>query len=359
MDLTLSEEQRILFDTVVRMGADLAGLDDGARRRRLAEFGLTALGLDANEPMIAEGVQVAEALGKARVPDAYVFTHLGAARALAGEPRSAALAEGVAEGTAILAPALHEPGRRYALTPMQTTLANGRLNGRKVAVMGGDVATHALVSARDGAGQTLLAVLAIATPGVTRRPFTALDGRGGAELGFDNVAVGDGDVLASGPEAERLLEAMALRISAGLVADSVGAMTSLMEMTAEFLRTRRQFGKPIGAFQALQHRFVDMKLAHELARSMAMACARALESLQGDERARVIATGRLQAADSGRKIGEEAVQMHGAMGMTAEYPAGAFLKRLMVNAASFGDADYHLDRLIALAEPAANRSDAA
>ncbi|HPD91370.1 MAG: hypothetical protein H6900_16740 [Rhodobacter sp.] len=357
MDLILTEEQRILFDTVSRLGADIAGFDPAARRARLAEFGLTALGLDADEPMIAEGVLVAEALGQARVNEAYVHTHLGAARALAGQPAAAALASEIAAGTAILAPALHEPGRRYDLTPALTTLQNGRLDGRKVAVMGGDVASHALVSARDDHEQLVLVVLPLAAPGVTRRPFATLDGRGGAELALDGAT--EGAVLASGPAAERLLADMVARIDAGLVADSVGAMSALMAMTAEYLRTRRQFGKSIGAFQALQHRFVDMKLAHELARSMAIASARALEMLEGPERDRVLASARLQAADSGRRIGEEAIQMHGAMGMTAEYPAGGFFKRLLVNAASFGDADHQLDRLIALARPGANRSAAA
>lgn len=357
MDLILSEEQRILFDTVTRLGADIAGLDAPARRARLADFGLTALGLDADEPMIAEGVLVAEALGQTRVNDAYVHTHLGAARALAGQPAFTGLASEIAEGKAILAPAIHEPGRRYDLSPALTVLENGRLTGRKSVVMGGDVASHALVSACDGHGQLVLLVLPVATPGMTRRPFATLDGRGGAELVFDGAS--GGAVLASGPAAERLLTRMVARIDAGLVADSVGAMTALMEMTAEYLKTRRQFGKPIGAFQALQHRFVDMKLAHELARSMAIASARALEMLEGEECDRVLASARLQAADSGRRIGEEAIQMHGAMGMTAEYPAGAFFKRLLVNAASFGDADHQLDRLVALARPGANRSAAA
>ena len=365
MDLTLTEEQRILFDSVSRLASDLAGAEAAAIRAALVDLGLTELGLDPQDPMIAEGVLVAEALGKARLAHPYVFTHLGAARALAGQPGFEALAGRIASGAAVLAPALYEPGRRYTLTPEGCVLAGGRLDGVKAVVMGGDVATDLLVSARDRAGQVVLAVIGVSTPGVTRRPFAALDGRGGAELRFAGVAVDDAAILARGPEAEACLVAMVERIGAGLVADSLGAMSALMAMTAEHLRTRKQFGRPIGAFQALQHRYVDMSLAHELARSMSVAAARALEFLSGDARARVIATARLQAAESGRKIGEEAIQMHGAMGMTAEYPAGSYLKRLMVNAASFGDADHHLDRLIALGQDttpdaaAADRSNAA
>lgn len=350
MDLTLTEEQRILFDSVSRMAEGIAALDPAQRHRQMVDFGLTALGLDPDEPMIAEGLLAAEALGQSRLADAWVFTQLGAARAIAGDPRFAALADAIAGGSATLAPALHEPGRRHDPLPGLTRLEGGCLYGHKAGAIGADAATHLLVTARDPAGQLVLAVVEAGAHGVARRSFGALDGRGGAEVIFHAVPLGAAAILATGARAEQMLTDLCERISAGLVAHSVGAMTSLMQMTATHLQTRKQFGRPIGAFQVLQHRFVDMKLAHELARSMAIASARALDSLQGEARSHVIATARIQAAASGRKIGEEAIQMHGAMGMTAEYPAGFFLKRLIVNAASYGDADHHLDRLIALAD---------
>ena len=350
MEFVLNEEQKILSDTLNRLAPKLAGLEPTERLTAMAEFGLTGLGLDPEEPMIMESVLAAEALGRANVPDVFAFTHIGAAQALARYASFAGLTEEISEGRATVAPAFHEPGRRYDLAPANTRLANGRLNGTKALVFGGDGASHLLASARDGGGQTVLVNLPLDTPGIARRVFTGIDGRSGAEITFADVIVPDAAIVCSGAAADRTIAGTEARISAALVADSVGAMTVLMEMTAEYLQTRKQFGRPIGAFQALQHRFVDMKLAHELARSMMLGAARALESLEGTARTQVIATARLQTAESGRKIGEEAIQMHGAMGMTAEYPAGRYLKRLIVNAASFGDPDTQLDRLTALAD---------
>lgn len=344
MQFTLNEEQSILKDSVGKMIADLAarGGEAQARRTAMAEFGLTQLGLDPEEGLEIEGALVAEAIGAALLPDPYAFAQLGAARVLAGLPGQEALVEAIGEGTALVLPALFEPGHRYALTPARTTLANGTLTGAKSVVLGAQEASHFLVSALD-AGETVLALVPAAD--ATLRPFPGLDGRDGADLTFD--AVTSAEIVARGAVAEAAIAELYDRVNAALVAEAVGAMGALMEMTTEFLHTRHQFGKPIGVFQVLRHRLVDMNTSYQLARSMATAAALALRDLPPQGRASVISAARLQAAESGRHIGEEAVQLHGAMGMTAEYPAGNYLKRLMALAAVFGDADTHLDRLAA------------
>jgi alkylation response protein AidB-like acyl-CoA dehydrogenase len=132
-------------------------------------------------------------------------------------------------------------------------------------------------------------------------------------------------------------------------------MAALFDLTAEYLRTRKQFGAPIGKFQALQHKLVDMKVALELARSVAAAEAMAVDVADAEVRRRFIAAAKVQVARSGRFIGQAAIQLHGAMGMTDEYGAGRYLKRLVVIGALHGDLAHHLERFAASTEPAGPR----
>lgn len=353
MQFALNEEQVILKDSVTRMIRDLAesGADAATRRAALADFGLFQLGLDPDDRMEVESALVAEAIGATLLPDPFAFSQLGAARVLAGLDGQVEIVEAIGRGAALVIPALFEPGRRYELTPAATRLAeagNGlALSGAKSVVLSAAEATHFLVSARDDEGEACLLLVPAGAEGLRRRDFPGLDGRDGADLDFDAVAIVPGAVVARGAEAERAIAELYDRVGAALVSEAVGAMGALMEMTTEFLGTRRQFGVPIGTFQTLQHRLVDMNTATQLARSMAIASALALRDLPEAGRQSVVSSARLQAAESGRHVGEEAIQLHGAMGMTAEYPAGRYLKRLLALSALYGDADTHLDRLAA------------
>lgn len=132
-----------------------------------------------------------------------------------------------------------------------------------------------------------------------------------------------------------------------MVAEAVGAMSETFDVTVEYLKTRRQFGAAIGSFQALQHRAVDMLMELELSRSMAVLAALSLD-IDADQRTRNISAAKAQVGKSGRLIGQEAVQMHGAIGITAEYKVGHAFKRLTAIDALLGDRDYHLARLVEL-----------
>lgn len=352
MQLALSEDQTILDDSVTRFLRDLAGRDATADERRaaMAEFGLFQLGLDPDDPMPVECMLVAKAIGAALVPSSFAFAQ-SAARTLVELGGSDDLTARIASGDATVIPALHEPGCRYDLAPSVTRLsAEGtgfRLDGAKSVVLGAAEASHFLLSAAMPDESPALVLVPAATLGVGRRDFTGLDGRNGAELALVAVGIGPEEVIVSGEAAKAAIADLSDRIGAALAAEAVGAMEALMAMTIDYLATRKQFGVPIGSFQALQHRLVDMNTSFQLAKSMALAAALSLRDLPHPARQTVVSSARVQVAESGRHVGEEAIQLHGAMGMSAEYPAGRYLKRLMALAALYGDADWHLDRLAA------------
>jgi alkylation response protein AidB-like acyl-CoA dehydrogenase len=150
-----------------------------------------------------------------------------------------------------------------------------------------------------------------------------------------------------------LLARIEERAIAAITAEAVGTMAAALDLTTEYLRTREQFGVKIGSFQALQHRAVDMLIALELSRSMAMLAALSLDAPDA-ERAAAIAAAKVQIGRAGRFIGQQAVQLHGAIGITDEYKVGHAFKRLTAIDALFGDADHHLDRLAALESPSAD-----
>ncbi len=344
MQLALDEEQIMLKNSVARMMGDLVenGDDASARQKAMADFGLFQIGI--SDGMEVEGALVAEAVGATLLPDPYSFAQLGAATTLHALGGQTQLLARIGDGSALVLPALTEPGNRYALEPSVTTLANGVLSGTKSVVLCANEATHFLVSAQNGADTCLLLFPADAN-GITQRNFPGLDGRDGADLVFDAATVTPEQIVAQGATAKQAIADLVNRVSAALTAEAVGAMGALMQMTTEFLGMRRQFGVPIGTFQTLQHRLVDMNTSFQLARSMSIAAALALRDLPAVERQTVISSACLQAAESGRHIGEEAIQLHGAMGMTEEYPAGRYFKRLIALAALYGDTDFHLDRL--------------
>jgi alkylation response protein AidB-like acyl-CoA dehydrogenase len=163
-----------------------------------------------------------------------------------------------------------------------------------------------------------------------------------AEVTFEN-APGEpfGDPAAGLGVAERVVDAAI----AALCAEAVGVMTSMHELTLDYLKTRKQFGRPIGEFQALQHRAVDMYVSLEQARSMAMFAAMMAGEADAEERRRAVSAAKVQIGRSGRHVGQEAIQLHGGIGMTMEYAAGHYFKRMTMIDRSFGDAETHVSRL--------------
>jgi pimeloyl-CoA dehydrogenase small subunit len=378
MDFDLSDEQRQLKDSVERLLADAYG--DLNRRKayarepkgysaalwqQYADLGLLAapfaeahggLGMGLTETMI-----VAEAIGRALAVEPYLATVVLAGGALRHAGNDALLKElvpAIAAGQLTLALAHQERQARYDLADTATTArADGKggytLEGEKVVVLAGDGADTLIVSARtSGAranrGGIGLFLVDTGANGVTRRGYPTQDGMRAADVTLSAVKVAPEAVLAGPDRGLEVLERAVDEAIAALAAEAVGAMAGLTEMTVEYLKTRKQFGVPIGSFQALQHRAVDMLTATEQARSMACYATMMAAEPDARERRRAIAAAKVQIGRSGRLVGESAIQLHGGIGMTMEYKAGHYFKRLAMIDLAFGDADHHLRELARL-----------
>ncbi len=373
MDFQLTEEQRALADTVGRFIERDYGFEarwtvlrspEGWSRRHwqtLAELGLTALPVPERAAGLGGGgvetMLVMEAFGRGLVLEPWLGCALLPARLLSAlqatseaEPEAQAWLEGIAAGERLLAVAITEPGQRYERAPVETqAVAEGegwRLTGRKVSVLGGDAADTILVTARVAGepGTSLFAVRADAA-GVTRHPYPLQDGTRGADLAFDRVpAQRVGPPGGAGPALELALEWALDAATAALCAEGVGVMDALVRRTVDYLKTRRQFGRPIGANQALQHRAVDMLIETEMARSMAIEAALAADEPDPARRARAIAAAKFTVARACRFVGQQAVQLHGGIGVTHELDVSHYFKRATLIALTFGDADWQLAR---------------
>ena len=262
----------------------------------------------------------------------------------------------VAAGELQIGLALSEADARYDLADVQTRADRRHddyvLNGRKTLVLHGDTAGLLLVVARtagdrkDRDGLTIFALDA-ATPGLTVKGFDTLDGRRAAHVTLNDVRIDADRIVGPVGGAYALIEQAVERASAALCAEAAGAIEALIDLTAEHLKTRKQFGAPLAKFQVLQHRVADMLIALEQAKSMACAAAMALEAAPA-ERRRIVSAAKALVGQLGRQVGMTAIQLHGAMGMTDECRAGHYAKRLMVIDKLFGDAQHHLRRF---AEP--------
>lgn len=296
-------------------------------------------------------------LGRGLVLEPFLSTVVLCGTALShwgSEAQRARFIPSIVDGTALLAFAHAEPESRYDLSAVQlsATPAGGgwQLSGRKVLVLHGDSAQHLLVSARiadgDGRGDIGIFIVDAAASGVQRRSYKLIDGTRAADCLLIGVQVEARDLLATPAEGLRIVEQV---YDAGIVAtagEAVGAMEALHAATVAYLKTRRQFGVPIGSFQALQHRAVDMLIALEQARSLAMFAAMSGATIE--ERKKSASAAKVLIRRSGRYIAQQAIQLHGGIGMTWELSLGHYARKLLAIDALFGDADHHLARLTAL-----------
>jgi alkylation response protein AidB-like acyl-CoA dehydrogenase len=228
------------------------------------------------------------------------------------------------------------------------------LDGAKIVVLHGAEADHLIVSARSAGAERETAGLSLflvprGTPGVTVASYRTIDGMRAADVGFDGVALPGTALLGDAGGGWPILAAAARAGAAALVAEAVGCMLALNEATVEYLKTRKQFGVPIGKFQVLQHRAVEMFMETEQARSLAMLAAVKVDGADAAEAARAVHAAKVRAARAGRFVGQAAIQLHGGMGMTDELPVGHYFKRLAMIEATLGDADHHLAAFAALA----------
>jgi pimeloyl-CoA dehydrogenase small subunit len=373
MDFDLNDDQRLLQDSVTRLLADRYAFD--ARKRYLqepegwstelwsqyAELGL--LGLPFAEEYGGFGggpvevMLVMQAFGRAIALEPYLSTVVlgGTAIKLAGsDAHKSDILPRVGEGKLKLAFAHGERQSRYDVTDVLTTAkANGGgwvLDGGKSVVAHGDSADKLIVSARtagereDPYGITLFLVDAKAN-GVARRGYTMRDGTRAAEIALSGVKVGKDDVLGDPGEALPVIERIMEAGIAATSAEVVGAMETIHSMTLEYLKTREQFGQPIGRNQVLQHRSADMFVALEQGRSMAMLAAVSVDEPDPKERAHAISMAKVGVGQAGKFVSQQGIQLHGGIGMTEEYAVGHYFRRVMVIEHMFGDTAHHLARL--------------
>ena len=367
MDFNYTDEQNALRDTLSRYIVKdypfearraLAKSADGFSRehwKQFAELGLLALpfpedfgGLSVTGGNAVDTLLVMEAFGRGLVLEPYLSTVIvagGLVRDAGSAAQKEALLPAVAGGERMLALAHFERGARYEVSRVDTAAkADGggwKLSGAKGVVLGGGSADTLLVSASTGKGLSLFLVDARAK-GVAVRNYMTQDGARAAEIALDNVAVG-ADALV-GPEggALPLIERALDYGIAALCAEAVGIMAALNEATLEYLKTRKQFGQAIGRFQALQHRMVDMVIATEQARSMAMMAAVKADSPDAAERRRAISAAKTYIGQQARFVGQQAVQLHGGMGVVDELNVSHYFKRLTMIELTFGNTDHHL-----------------
>ena len=348
MDFNLTEDRRMVLDTLSRYLQDLypvelrikvaydAPFHDPSKWSKLANLGLfSALADESVGGFGGTGFDIAvifEALGKALNCEP-VLPLVMASRLLgfAGRDQHALL-----EGVENYAVAISEPDAPYELSHINcTATSEHRLSGRKSAVYGGQIAKTFLVAAKAGNTLNLYQVDAHQAEVIS---YGLIDGGGAAEVLLDDTPA---ELLI-----ENAVHALSDAVNAGIVAlcsEAVGLMTVSYDMTVDYLRQRKQFGRPIGSFQALQHRAVDMLTEIEQARSITI---KAAAELDGSQAGRYASMAKNLIGRASRLVAEEAIQLHGGIAMTWEYPVSHFAKRLVMLDHQLGDTDYHLSKII-------------
>jgi len=351
MNFEPSEEQQLLAASVGRLFEDHGAqtpVDPAAQWRDYAEIGLLGLPFaEANGGLggrFEDVMLVMEAYGRTLARAPYPATVLLAGRLLEAAGVDGLLADLIA-GERRAALALHEPGRRYRwddpATVAERDAAGWTLTGTKIAVLGADAETVLLCPATTADGLRLFAVPAGAD-GVAVEVRPTPDGRWAADVRFDGVRLPAGAEIGDPVTNAGLIAAALDGAIAASCAEMVGAMEALLDLTVDYLGTRQQFGVAIGSFQALQHRAADMLMAIEQARSMTIHAVAMLDAPAG-ERAAAVAAAKALVNRASRFVGQQAIQLHGGMGLTSEYPAGRYFQRLTVLENLYGDTDHHLD----------------
>ena len=372
MNFDYNEEQQLLADSVKRF----IGKDYGFEERKkivasangysdsvwatFAEMGLLGLPVSPDFDGFGGGaldmMGVMESIGDGLVVEPFLATTMGAqfvARGGTAAQKKAVLPL-VVEGKLKLAFAQTEKGARYNLAHVATKAkksgAGYVIDGEKSVVVHGPCADKIVVSARtsgadtDAKGISLFLVDAKA-PGVKMKSYRTLDELRAADIVLKGVSVPADALIGKEGEGLALIEEVVDYATALICAEAVGAIKSANDATLEYLKTRKQFGVPIGAFQALQHRMVDMVISYEQAKSMAcLACDKADSEKNPAERKRLVSAAKVRVSEACRHVSKESIQLHGGMGMTEEMKVSHTFRRLTMIAQQFGDIDHHLER---------------
>jgi hypothetical protein len=376
MDFSFTEEQTLLRDSVAAYLADHYDFDK--RRAAVAsaagwrpevwkalaeDLGILGASFSEEQGGLGGGptevMVVAEEFGKALVVEPYLGTVViggGFLKRAGGAPADQLIGQIIA-GEARFAFAWAESQARYCLSDIAVEAKKDgvgwTLNGAKAVVVGAPFATHLIVTARTGGsrrdtGGISVFVVEKGAKGVNARDYPTVDGNRASEIAFENVALGAEALLGIAGEGLPMIEAVVDEATAATCAEACGVLRKLHEGTLEYTRQRKQFGAPIASFQVLQHRMVDMFMAFEQAVSMTyMAHIKLGEPAA--ERARAVSAAKVQIGRACRFIGQNAIQLHGGMGMTDEMAIGHYFKRATLIEGQFGSVDHHLARYEALA----------
>ena len=365
MNFDYNEEQQLLADSVRRFLAKDYGFE--ARKKivaskegwsgkiwtTMAEMGLTGLPFSTEHGGFGGGavdlMGVMEAAGDALLVEPYLATLMGGrliARA-GSDAQKKAILPALVEGKLRLAFAHTEKGARYNLAKVQARAKKAgpgwEITGEKVMVLGAPAADKFVVSAGTDKG---LSLFLIEKNSLKVEPYLTLDEQRAGDVTLSNAK---GELLGDEGKALPVVEEVVDFATALICAEAVGAMKFACDTTLEYLKTRKQFGVPIGTFQALQHRMVDMYVAYEQARSMAcLACSKSDTHADAKDRARAISAAKIKIADNCRHVSQESIQLHGGMGMTEELKVSHTFRRLTMIAQQFGDAEHHLARFASL-----------
>jgi alkylation response protein AidB-like acyl-CoA dehydrogenase len=368
MNFSLAEEQQLLADALARFVERDYGFElrktvvkskAGWSRKawtQLADLGV--LGLLVPEAhggfggTSVDAMIVMNALGRGLVVEPYLQTAvLGATLvgAAGHEAQKAELLPGIAAGERVVVLAHFESDGAIVETRAQREGDEWRLSGTKRVVLHGGQADTLIVSARTDAGLGLF-IVDPKSPHVKVRDYRTIDGLRAADIALDGAVVGADRVLGEPGQVDAGLALALDRATAALCAEAVGVMEELNRHTLEYIKTRQQFGQPIGRFQALQHRAADMFIDGEQSKSMAYLAAMKCASPDAKERGRAVSAAKAYIGRSGRRVAHEAIQLHGGMGVTDELPASHYAKRLRMVDFWLGNADAHVERFLALGE---------
>jgi len=370
MDFSFSEEQTLLRNSVERFVQDkydfdtrrkIVASDEGWSRdnwQQMAELGLLAAPFSEEQGGLGGGpidvMVVMEEFGKGLVVEPFLPTVVQAGGFLR-RGTAAQIEEhvpSIVSGETVWAFAYAEPQGRYNLADLVTTAKKDGdgyvINGSKAVVLGGPWADKLIVTARTSGGQrdaqgVTVFIVDKAADGVSARDYPTVDGFRASEIAFENVKVAADAVVGEVDNGLALIEQISDESIGALAAEACGCMKMLVDDTVEYCKTRKQFGVPIGKFQVLQHRMVDMFMSHEQSVSINYMVNLKLGESEAD-RTKAASAAKVQIGKAGRFIGQQAVQLHGGMGMTEELRVGHYFKRLTMIDTQLGNVDHHLRR---------------
>ena len=371
MDFSFTEEQNLLRNSVQKFVQNGYGFDarraiikseTGLKRENwatFAELGLLAAPFTEDQGGLGGGpietMIIMEEFGRGLVVEPFLGTVVlggGFLRHGASKAQQEKYIPEIIEGKRVLAFAFAEPQGRYNLADLAVTAkksgAGYTLNGHKAAVIGAPWADTLVVTARTSGGQrdakgVSVFIVDKKTKGISCRDYPTVDGLRASEITFENVAVGADALIGDVDNGLPLVERVVDEGIAALSAEAIGSMKVLNDMTVEYCKTRKQFGVPIGKFQVLQHRMVDMFMNYEQSVSITYMVTLKLNE-DAAERRKAASAAKVQIGKAGRFIGQQAVQLHGGMGMTDELAVGHYFKRLTMIDTMFGNVDHHLRR---------------